>query len=102
MPQCTQRVLIDHDQTSTSISEGIRNLIVWNQVATKLLHEVISPLDALKLYIESLPMAGSSVEVAIVFRQHGAYCRQTQQGHLNLNQLEVVSAIERCRSVQLG
>jgi hypothetical protein len=47
-------------------------------------------------------MAGSSLEVADVFRQHGAYWRQTQQGHLNLNQLKVMSAIERCRSAQLG
>jgi hypothetical protein len=47
-------------------------------------------------------MAGSSIEVTDVFRLHGAYWRQTQQGHLNLNQLKVMSAIERCRSAQLG
>ena len=43
-----------------------------------------------------------SWEVADIFRQHGRDWRETQQGHLSLNQLKVMSAIERCRSAQLG
>ncbi|MFT4942099.1 MAG: hypothetical protein ACI88A_005173 [Paraglaciecola sp.] len=41
-----------------------------------------------------------SWEVADIFRQHGRDWRETQQGHLSLNQLKVMSAIERCRSAQ--
>jgi len=43
-----------------------------------------------------------SLEVADVFRAHGARWREAQAGHLSLGQLKVMSAIERCRSAQLG
>jgi predicted RNA-binding Zn-ribbon protein involved in translation (DUF1610 family)/predicted Zn-ribbon and HTH transcriptional regulator len=42
------------------------------------------------------------LEVADVFRRHGEAWRQTQYGHLSLGQLKVMSAIERCRSAELG
>lgn len=42
------------------------------------------------------------LEVADVFRLSGAQYKQSQQGHLSLAQLKVMSAIERCRSAQLG
>lgn len=43
-----------------------------------------------------------SLEVADVFRFYGGDYKTRQHGHLSLNQLKVMSAIERCRSAQLG
>ncbi len=43
-----------------------------------------------------------SVEVADIFRAQGAAWRETHAGHLSLGQLKVMSAIERCRSAELG
>jgi hypothetical protein len=42
------------------------------------------------------------LEVAEIFRAHGPVWRQSQQGHLSLGQLKVMSAIEHCRSSELG
>lgn len=50
-------------------------------------------------------MSGTSrppLEVADVFRLLGDNYKQANQGHLSLAQLKVMSAIERCRSAQLG
>ena len=47
-------------------------------------------------------MKHPTLEVADVFRQHGASWRQAQAGHLSIEQLKVMSAIERCRSLALG
>ena len=47
-------------------------------------------------------MSHTSLEVADVFRRHGAAWRRSQAGHLSLVQLKVMSAIERCRSAALG
>ncbi len=44
----------------------------------------------------------SALEVADIFRAHGANWRQAQYGHLSLGQLKVMSAIEQCRSAALG
>jgi predicted Zn-ribbon and HTH transcriptional regulator len=43
-----------------------------------------------------------SLEVADIFRVHGAAWRQTNAGHVSLGQLKVMSAIERCRTAALG
>jgi len=43
-----------------------------------------------------------SLEVADIFRDHGAAWRDARAGHLSLGQLQVMSAIERCRSAALG
>jgi len=43
-----------------------------------------------------------NLEVADIFRRHGEAWRQAQHGHLSLGQLKVMSAIERCRSAELG
>jgi hypothetical protein len=43
-----------------------------------------------------------SVEVADIFRVQGAAWREAQAGHLSLGQLKVMSAIERCRTAELG
>jgi predicted RNA-binding Zn-ribbon protein involved in translation (DUF1610 family) len=47
-------------------------------------------------------MARPALEVADVFRAHGPAWRHAQAGHLSLGQLKVMSAIERCRSAELG
>jgi Zn finger protein HypA/HybF involved in hydrogenase expression len=47
-------------------------------------------------------MGRLALEVADVFRAHGPAWRQAQRGHLSLNQLKVMSAIEQCRSAALG
>jgi hypothetical protein len=47
-------------------------------------------------------MPHPSLEVADIFRTHGAQWRQSQAGHLSLGQLKVMSAIENCRSSALG
>jgi hypothetical protein len=42
------------------------------------------------------------LEVADIFRDHGAAWRAAHAGHLSLGQLKVMSAIERCRTAALG
>ncbi len=44
----------------------------------------------------------AALEVAHIFRAHGASWRDARAGHLSLGQLKVMSAIERCRSAALG
>jgi len=47
-------------------------------------------------------MARPDLEVADIFRDHGAAWRTANVGHVSLGQLKVMSAIERCRTVTLG
>ena len=47
-------------------------------------------------------MSHSSLEVADIFRAHGAVWRKANVGHISLGQLKVMSAVERCRTVALG
>jgi Putative transposase/Transposase zinc-binding domain len=42
------------------------------------------------------------LEVADIFRSHGPAWRQAHAGHVSLDQLKVMSAIERCRTAALG
>src|SRR5213079_604202 len=42
------------------------------------------------------------LEVADIFRDHGAAWRAANAGHVSLDQLKVMSAIERCRTAALG
>jgi hypothetical protein len=42
------------------------------------------------------------LEVADIFRDHGPAWRQTHAGHVSLDQMKVMSAIERCRTAELG
>jgi len=48
------------------------------------------------------PSSRPALEVADVFRFYGAQYKAKQRGHISLNQLKVMSAIERCRTAQLG
>jgi hypothetical protein len=43
-----------------------------------------------------------ALEVADIFRGHGAAWRRAHAGHLSLGQLKVMSAIESCRTAALG
>jgi hypothetical protein len=47
-------------------------------------------------------MARPELEVADIFRNHGAAWRRANAGHVSLGQLKVMSAIERCRTAALG
>ena len=47
-------------------------------------------------------MARPALEVADIFRNHGAAWRAANRGHVSLGQLKVMSAIERCRTAALG
>ncbi len=47
-------------------------------------------------------MSRPGLEVADIFRTHGATWRTANAGHLGLGQLKVMSAIERCRTAALG
>jgi hypothetical protein len=47
-------------------------------------------------------MSRPALEVADVFRDHGAAWRRANAGHVSLDQLKVMSAIERCRTAALG
>jgi hypothetical protein len=42
------------------------------------------------------------LEVADIFRDHAAAWRKANAGHVSLDQLKVMSAIERCRTAALG
>jgi hypothetical protein len=47
-------------------------------------------------------MGRPALEVADIFRDHGAAWRDANRGHMSLGQLKVMSAIERCRTAALG
>jgi Transposase zinc-binding domain len=47
-------------------------------------------------------MARPALEVADIFRDHGAAWRLANRGHVSLLQLKVMSAIESCRTTALG
>jgi hypothetical protein len=44
----------------------------------------------------------AGLEVADIFRDHGPAWRDANRGHVSLDQLKVMSAIERCRTAALG
>ena len=47
-------------------------------------------------------MSRPVLEVADIFRSHGAAWRRANAGHVSLGQLKVMSAIESCRTAALG
>ena len=47
-------------------------------------------------------MSRPALEVADIFCSHGPVWRKANAGHVNLDQLKVMSAIERCRTAALG
>ena len=47
-------------------------------------------------------MSRPSLEIADIFRDHGVSWRAANYGHVSLDQMKVMSAIERCRTAALG
>ena len=47
-------------------------------------------------------MAFPTLEVAEIFRDHGPAWREANRGHVSLDQMKVMTAIERCRTAALG
>lgn len=47
-------------------------------------------------------MIPPALEVADILRDHGAAWRDANRGHVSLDQMKVMSAIERCRTAALG
>ncbi len=47
-------------------------------------------------------MPRPALEVADIFRDHGAAWRAANAGHVSLDQFKVMSAVERCRTAALG
>src|ERR1700737_1814959 len=47
-------------------------------------------------------MARPALEVADILRDHGPAWREANRGHVSLEQLKVMNAIERCRTAALG
>src|SRR5260370_32404202 len=47
-------------------------------------------------------MSRPALEVGDIFRDHGPTWRQANAGHVSLDQLKVMTAIERCRTAALG
>ena len=47
-------------------------------------------------------MSRPALEVADIFRDHGPAWRQANAGHVSLEQIKVMSAIENCRTAALG
>ena len=47
-------------------------------------------------------MSRPALEVADIFRDHGAAWRKANASHVSLGQMKVMSAIERCRTAALG
>ena len=47
-------------------------------------------------------MSRPALEVADIFRDHGPAWRRANRGHVSLDQMKAMSAIERCRTAALG
>ena len=47
-------------------------------------------------------MVRPDLEIADIFRDHGPAWREANRGHVSLDQLKVMNAIERCRTAALG
>ena len=98
------QVLLGHDKLDTTA--------LYTRVATKMMPAVESPLDldlTLKPKERQTAAADSAaavsrpaLEVADIFRDHGPAWRRANAGHVSLDQLKVMSAIERCRTAALG
>src|SRR3977135_1931392 len=102
------QALLGHDKLDTTAR--------YTRVATGLIANIESPLDLLaqprkkpKKSRKDPPrasppaaMSRPALEVADIFRDHGAAWRSANAGHVSLDQLKVMSAIENCRTAALG
>jgi Phage integrase family len=71
----------------------------YTRVATGMIASIASPRDLLtqpsKKPRSPTAMSRPALEVADIFRDHGAVWRSANAGHLSLDQLKVMSATER-------
>ena len=92
----------------------------YSRVAIGLISKIQSPLEELRAprrrrakrdreeppgaagAVAPPAMARPALEVADIFRDHGPAWREANRGHVSLDQLKVMSAIERCRTAALG
>jgi hypothetical protein len=102
------QALLGHEKLETTAR--------YTRVATGLISKIESPLDGLSVprrkrarrdtrsrRRRSPPaMARPALEVANILRDHGPAWREANSGHMSLDQLKVMSAIERCRTAALG
>ena len=104
------QALLGHDKLDTTAR--------YTRVATGMIASVESPLDLLsqprkkprsQREEQERPAAGvtaamsrPALEVADIFRDHGAAWRKANAGHVSLGQMKVMSAIEHCRTAALG
>src|SRR6202035_1663139 len=102
------QALLGHDELDTTAR--------YTRVATGMIAGIESPLDRLsqprkrprKSRKDQPPayrlgaVSRPALEVADIFRDHGAAWRRANAGHVSLGQLKVMSAIERCRTAALG
>jgi Putative transposase/Transposase zinc-binding domain len=83
----------------------LENTALYTRVATKTIQQVMSPLEHIALKLKSRTatrVSRPALEVADIFRGHGPAWRQANAGHVSLDQLKVMSAIESCRTAALG
>src|SRR4029077_12173480 len=102
------QALLGHDKLDTTAR--------YTRVATGMIAGIESPLDLLsqprkkpKKNKKDQPpakqpaaMSRPRLEAADISRDHGAAWRRANAGHVSLDQMKVMSAIERCRTVALG
>lgn len=92
------QVLLGHCKLETTA--------LYTKVSTRTIHAVAGPLDRLMALMEgktpSAEPVRADLEVADIFRAAGPGYRVSHAGHLSLQQLKVMSAIEQCRTAALG
>jgi integrase/recombinase XerD len=96
------QVLLGHAKLDTTA--------LYTRVANTTIRSVTSPLDRFAPLSEERARPGGwpaavrrpGLEVADIFHRHGAAWRKANAGHVSLDQLKVMSAIEHCRSAALG
>ncbi len=95
------QVLLGHAKLDTTAR--------YTRVANTTIRTVTSPLDRLAPAWggrtpppDPAAVAPPRLEVADIFHAHGAAWRKANAGHVSLGQLQVMSAIENCRSAVLG
>ena len=78
----------------------------YARVALNTIRQIQSPLELLNIEMRRRPdapdMSRPKLEVADIFRRHGAAWRAANAAHLSLGQRRVMTAIEICRTAALG
>src|SRR4029450_9564556 len=107
------QALLGHDKLDTTAR--------YTRVATGMIANIESPLDRLSQPRKKKPKKSRTtnqtvqppgerppavsrpvLEVADIFRDHGAAWRRANAGHVSLGQMKVMSAIEGCRTAERG